>query len=796
MIVSADVDDTQWDKSPGTTLYMAPEQLAGENHRVDRRTDTFALGLILSEILTGAQPFFARIQASFDKLPENKKHNRIKPMLAETMRQGPPDLVLTNRSIPRALAAICRKALAFDQADRYQTAGELAKEVNRWLADEPVKAYRGKEGRIEKAARWARRNRGKAAAIVASLVFTTFGVIVVASLLQIMAKQRFETQRQAALAAQRALLDEKTIASTKAEKRYADSKAALKLAMSRGAWNEAIRTIDGLENEIKDSKLSISPGELVDLQLDRLDALDGVSQSDEPRKLARSIEQELKSHPERFDSRRRGRLYLRMGDLFREDFQPGETSAFDLALKEKLTDSERNYVKSITEPDQIKAIALLDDSLRDDLFNLRAIIMFTTLKVLTGDARSGMERMNLARSKLPEVDVLRLYELGLNAILNKRMPDEADAVWIRGSYGDNEGQAMLEVLGFLAKSNDLLNPESLSLNSENILRLRNNLSKLRNAPAGSRLRIRLDTLSLNPPAALIPFGKAFENLLSEPHLMVNSGLVAKILLERNLLKPMREQLKVPFKKSEQRIADYREALKHYPIAEIAMFLMFEHQAKGDLDGMAEAFGMMGVMKNAFLERSGSRIYIISIMFEELRKRANERIARGQTPFGPDGLLTGRMRSSLRKLLEPMLSENRRFDEIEPIMVYQYASLIEEDELGTHILSRQMRIAQDNQIPAQIMAGPDVRNEFYLNMLKAKFDPEAMKEFLTNPKLRIRGDFWSALRIRIHRDYPEWATAIPSLNDMPENPFQPTSVDHPIPMHLELFETKRPIMRTP
>ena len=55
-------------------------------------------------------------------------------------------------SIDKALESICLKAMALRQADRYATPSELADDIERWLADEPVKAY--PELRLERFGRW------------------------------------------------------------------------------------------------------------------------------------------------------------------------------------------------------------------------------------------------------------------------------------------------------------------------------------------------------------------------------------------------------------------------------------------------------------------------------------------------------------------------------------------------------------------------------------------------------------------------------------------------------------------
>src|SRR5262249_18797797 len=94
--------------------------------------------------------------------------------------------------VPRALEAICLKALAKKPADRYATAELLAAEVKRWMADEPVLAYR--EPLATWAGRWARRHRplvaGAAALLVAGVVGLTAGTILLSR-----ANARTEDQR-------------------------------------------------------------------------------------------------------------------------------------------------------------------------------------------------------------------------------------------------------------------------------------------------------------------------------------------------------------------------------------------------------------------------------------------------------------------------------------------------------------------------------------------------------------------------------------------------------------------------
>src|SRR5207248_8381512 len=100
------------------------------------------------------------------------------------------------RGVPRALEAVCLKALEKRPENRYPSAAELAREVQRWLADEPVTAYR--ESVPERLGRWARRHRPLVAGAAALLVTAVVGLSIGTFLL---AREQ-ERTRQAAVRAQ------------------------------------------------------------------------------------------------------------------------------------------------------------------------------------------------------------------------------------------------------------------------------------------------------------------------------------------------------------------------------------------------------------------------------------------------------------------------------------------------------------------------------------------------------------------------------------------------------------------
>src|SRR5262249_48823291 len=148
---------TQAGQAMGTRGYLSPEAAAGQWDRVGPASDVYGLGATLYAILTGRAPLQG----------ENRDE------VLEKARRGefvPPRQL--KRAIPRALEAICLKALAFAPEGRYATALELAAEVEHWLADEPGRGYR--EPWTTRARRGGRRHRvpvtGVAAAVLAVVI--------------------------------------------------------------------------------------------------------------------------------------------------------------------------------------------------------------------------------------------------------------------------------------------------------------------------------------------------------------------------------------------------------------------------------------------------------------------------------------------------------------------------------------------------------------------------------------------------------------------------------------------------
>ncbi len=138
----------------GTPAYMSPEQAAGTLD-LTPASDIYSLGVTLYKILVGAVPFAGTLHEL-----------RSKVIRGEFKKPS-----LLNRRAPKAVEAICLKAMSLAPADRYETALDLARDVENYLADVPVDAY--KEPVSLRFARWGRRHRTLYQSVLAGLLLLT-----------------------------------------------------------------------------------------------------------------------------------------------------------------------------------------------------------------------------------------------------------------------------------------------------------------------------------------------------------------------------------------------------------------------------------------------------------------------------------------------------------------------------------------------------------------------------------------------------------------------------------------------